>query len=654
MKIVNESHGSTYRLALGLSLISGGLLGLEILYVRMVSILLFPVATFLVISLALLGLGASGGLMSLLPADKINRRLLGLGATGFSYAILLSLAAMWYASESYTLAMLLPVLLSIPMFFGGIALSGVFSLPASRIPILYFADLVGAGASALLVLVALNYLGGVQVALLTGALGLLSAAIFFGRKGRIWALSSLLLFGALLGLSSQLPNGMIPISPKELRLIHRIDGEVDWEYQGWSALARVDVLSVPGDVLQVNGGLPYKLVTHDGGAPSLLLHVDSSTERQLIDDTIFGVPYWIKEAPDVLVIGLGGGPDVVAALAGGAASVTGAEVSPEMIAIVRDHFAEYVGDPYADPRVHIELTDGRHLLASSEDRYDLIQLTGVDTTVASLGGNPNLAENYLYTREAFVEYLDHLNDGGLLSVSFPNVEGLGLRLVALTSQALRAKGVTDFRDHVIVGEMTGYVHVLVSNDPFEPADIETLKEHYQAHPTSVHFPLYHRLFGQPAAEFIAESRLVLVPGDPPAKPYAGFVDALAEGDEENFLTSQPYELEPPTDEWPFFFVLDKFGFRTPNYDALFLTLGALLFFSVLLMIVPPWILRRRGKGIRKYWSVITYFACLGLGFIFVEVVSYSEAESYRWPPFLFVGDCAFGAVDFLRCRELRE
>lgn len=611
---------STTHLALGLSIISGSLLALEILYVRLVSILLFPVATYLVISLALLGLGASGGMLTLIGAERINRRLVGAGAIGFAYAILVSLVAIWFASETSILALLLPLVLSLPMFFGGIALSGVFSMPQSRIPILYFADLVGAGVSALLVLLGLHYLGAIQVALFTAIFGLISGIIFLGREARYLPIASAVLFGLVLVLSLRLPNGIIPISAKELRLLHEMDKEVSWEYQGWSALARVDVLSIPRDQLRLNGGITYKLVTHDGGAPSILLQVDAGADEQLlIEDTIFGVPYWLKEDPKVLVIGLGGGPDVIAALAGGASEVVGAEVNPEMIAIVEDHFSDFVRDPYSDRRVRIELTDGRHLLASSEEKFDIIQLTGVDTTVASLGANPNLAENYLYTREAFTEYLDHLSEDGLLSVSFPNVEGLGIRLLALTSEALETTGIRSFRDHVIVGEMTGYVHVLVSKAPFSEQEIEILEAHYQSEPTSVYFPLYHRLFGTPSEEFIAESRLVLQPGSDPVEPYSGYVDALAADDERRFLVSQPYRLEPPTDEWPFFFVLDRLGFRTPNYDALFLTLGFLFSFSLLLMTVPPLILQRRGLSVSKPWAVIAYFACLGLGFIFIEV-----------------------------------
>lgn len=608
------------RIALGIMLLSGSILALEILFVRFVSILLYPVATYLVISLALLGLGASGGALSLRDARKFTPQSAGYAAIGFSIATLFSLIAIWFAGTSARVAILLPVALAAPMFFAGLAVSTAFSLPRIKIPVLYFADLIGAGAAAGLVLLSLNYLSAIQVTLLVAAIGLMSALLFL--KPRRWLLGLPLLLG-ILGLSAfspNLPHGVSPIAPKELRLMLGLGDGVSWEYQGWSPLARVDVLSLAGDALIEVEDIPYKLVTHDGGAPSLLLRLDGErAEKAIVENSVFGVPYWVKEKPEVMVIGLGGGPDVITALAADAESVLGAEVNPEMIAIVRDQFADFTGDPYSDPKVEIALVDGRHLLASTERRFDIIQLTGVDTTIASLGGNPNLAENYLYTREAFIGYLRHLSHGGVLSVSFPRVEGLGLRLLALASEALEAHGIQSAGDHVIVSEMTGYVHVLIKKQPFTPQEVSIIRSHFDNEPTSVYFPLYHRLFGRPDEEFIAGSRILFAPGIEAENVYVKFLQARQAGNGDRYLADFPYTVEPPKDDWPFFFVLDKWGHQTNNYDILLLTLWILLIVSFALMLLPPFLLRRRGLRLKNGWALAAYFSLLGLGFIFVEV-----------------------------------
>ena len=107
---------------------------------------------------------------------------------------------------------------------------------------------------------------------------------------------------------------------------------------------------------------------------------------------------------------------------------------------------------------------------------------------------------------------------------------------------------------------------------------------------------------------------------PPLEPYRSYLRALDQGTAEGFLAEQPHTLKPPTDDWPFFFVLDKLGYRAANYETLFITLALLLVFSFLLMILPPFLLRRRGLSIPKSGAVVAYFASLGLGFIFVEVL----------------------------------
>ena len=615
------SLSPTSRLAAGVFLISGNLLALEILYVRLVSVLLYPVATYLVISLALLGLGASGGLLSLRDNRSLSARDAGFGAVGFSFAILLSIITVWFADSNPIAALALPIALSLPMFFGGIAISTALSLPESRIPVLYFADLIGAGASAGLVLLSLSYFSPIQISLVIAIMGLVSAILFFNGKKQLYLTAPIIVLCLLLGLAPQMPKGITPISPKELKLMLDVGDEVKWEHQGWSPLARVDVLSIPGDTLTTETEIQYKLVTHDGGAPSILLRAGNASVKQfLIENTIFGVPYWIQENPDVLIIGLGGGPDVLAALAAESTRILGAEVSPEMIAVVGQHFAEFVGHPYSDPRVQIELTDGRHLLAQTDEKFDVIQLTGVDTTIASLGANPNLAENYLYTREAFIEYIDHLDESGVLSVSFPNIDGLGLRLLTLANEALKFHGIGPLSDHVIVSEMTGYVHVLIRKSPYTLEEVDVIRDHYANHPTSIYFPLYNRLFHTPDAEFISESRLVLAPGMVSYNQYGSYIKALQRGDAQSFLSAQPQTLDPPTDDWPFFFVLDKLGYRSVNYDTLFFMLALLLAFSILLTIFPPFILRRRGLSMPKSGAIAVYFACLGMGFIFVEVI----------------------------------
>ena len=140
-----------------------------------------------------------------------------------------------------------------------------------------------------------------------------------------------------------------------------------------------------------------------------------------------------------LVIGPGGGRDLVSALVFGAAHVDGVEINP-IIAddVMRDRFREYSGGIYTNPRVRITIDDGRSFVRRTPDRYDVIQASLVDTWAATAAGAYTLTENTLYTVEAFNDYLDHLTDDGVLTITRWVLDGL--RLVSLAQAACESRG----------------------------------------------------------------------------------------------------------------------------------------------------------------------------------------------------------------------
>ncbi|MFQ5924056.1 MAG: hypothetical protein ACE5M4_14560, partial [Anaerolineales bacterium] len=488
---------------------------------------------------------------------------------------------------------------------------------------------VGAGAA----LLGLRYVGGVQAGVLLAVLGVGSSALLHPRSAfRRFATATGL--ALMLGLTVvSFPRGIVPIAPKELAHFIRLGEPVRWEYQGWDPVARIDVLSLPGDTLDVASLYDYKLVTQDGGAPTLLVHLAGEREAgAFADQTIFGLPYWIKSNPRVLVIGVGGGPDLLAALQYEPERIVGLEVNSQMLAIVDGPFSDFIGNPLDDPRVEVVQGDGRHYIQRSYERFDVIQLTGVDTTVAAVGANPNLAENYLYTTEAFEEYFAHLEPDGLLSLSFPNVPGLGLRLLALIDQALQPSEGSTLADHVVVSEITGFIHVLTKATPFTPAEVKALQSHFEQPVSSVYFPLYNRLFGTPEESFFEVSGILAAPGLERQSIYADFFAAVENARLVEFLAAQPQTLTPPTDDGPFFFVLDRWGASAPNLQTLTLTLAILSIACVGLMIVPPAVLQRRGLKLRGAPFLAAYFLMLGLGFIFIEVVFIQRVSLFLGHP----------------------
>jgi spermidine synthase len=602
-------------------LFSVALLAYEVLTIRLVSILFYPVAAYLIISLALLGLGVGGVTLAIRnPKRPITRSLASKGATIFAIANLLALFVVWFA---YKIPQPIPVIvtaLALPFVFGGWTMTVALALPGASVNRVYFADLLGASVGGAGVFFGLMIFSAPQIMAILSVIGLI-ASFFFAEK----ALPNF--FGAFLFaiivlsiIFARLPYGLVPISPKELALANRLGPSYIWEFQGWNPIARIDVISLPNGCAELPGMPACKLVTQDGGAPSVLLGLSGNQAgSNLFQASIFGLPYWIKSNPDVLVIGLGGGPDIQAALLAGARQVTGVEINKQMVSLVKELYRQFTGSPYEDARVKVVLGDGRNFVRQSGRKYDLIQLTGVDSSVASLGANPNLTENYLYTIEAFSELYDHLAPDGLLSVSFPAVEGLGLKLVATATKVLHQHGVTNPEQHLVVSHITGFVHVLIKRSPFTLAEVDILSSHFNRPVTSFYFPLYNHLFGTPARNLIADSQIMALPGKDFQNIYTDFFEADHFGRAEAFLESQTQFTFPSTDDRPFFFVMDKWGYKAPILQTLVIVIAMLGLTAIILMIIPLLVQNLRGLILPGAPLLAGYFLALGVGYILIEV-----------------------------------
>ena len=190
----------------------------------------------------------------------------------------------------------------------------------------------------------------------------------------------------------------------------------------------------------------------------------------------------------VLVIGAGGGRDILSALVFGAKSVTAVEINKDIIRTVNGRFGDFTGHLDRDPRVRFVNDEARSFVARSKERFDTIQISLIDTWAATAAGAFVLSENSLYTVEAWTTFLQHLSDDGLLSVSrwyFQDRPAEMYRTTTLAVEALRAVGVTDPRRHIVVirnmqlanrpaDTPDGVGTILVSRRPLSDAELDTL------------------------------------------------------------------------------------------------------------------------------------------------------------------------------------
>ena len=171
------------------------------------------------------------------------------------------------------------------------------------------------------------------------------------------------------------------------------------------------------------------------------------------------------------MIGVGGGFDVLAALAADASSVTAIEINSATVEILRHTYRDYFRRWVEDPRVNLVNAEGRHQLSSGEERYDVLQLSGVDSYSGTPGAAHVFSESYLYTEEAFDLYLSRLTDRGILTVGrldYPMAPREVLKLLVLAVGALRRAGVTDPAAHIMMAGQRDatIINLLVKRTPF--------------------------------------------------------------------------------------------------------------------------------------------------------------------------------------------
>jgi hypothetical protein len=632
---------STYA---AIALLSVGVLVLQIALNRVFSFTTWHHLAYISVSLALLGFGASGSVLAAFPglAGARLTRALGLYAGLASLGTLLALLAVgsWppelgsVLRDAGELARLVATFgaVTAPFFFAGLAIAVALREAGPRVNRLYAWDLVGAGLGCSLAVASMNALGA------PGAM--IGVAVCFAGAGAIGAgrsdpalrnanLALLLIAAALLG---PLPRSL-PFAPSSDKLMAPFAETGITHASHWTALFRTDLIGGRGEEMVGGGyriagasplyeapGPEFRLIFHDGGAAAILYRFDPADPGplEMFRHHILTTPYRLLEEPDVLVIGVGGGADVVNAIANGARHVTGVELDPVTVELIRERFADYSGGIFERPDVDLRVGEGRHFLRSTEAGFDLIQMSGVDTLAALSSGAYVLAENYLYTAEAFGELLDRLRPGGLMSVAasdFHWTRGYprhALRFCSLAVEALRRRGVREPHAHVAVlaGE-GGLFEVVIGREALAPDAVAALEQFA----IDEGFELWY-LPGRPERQ-LPEFRSML---ESAGRQRSGFISRT-------FL-----DLRAPTDDRPFFFSFYKWRHLHEHRDevdpghllatgqlVLVLILAIAVAFSALAIGLP---LLRAGGEVRRLpgrWGLLAYFAALGAGFIFAEI-----------------------------------
>lgn len=586
----------------------------QIAATRVLSVVHWYHWAFLCVSLAMLGLGAPGVWFSF--ARRPERQLPGLL---LSSALLLpaSIVAIVKLGDRIQHVGILfsMVCLLLPMLtLGGAVCLLLMQARGASVARMYGFDLIGAALGAVLVIPLLH---AVPSPWLVGALGLLPLAAhvcLYGRpSGAVWGLA-----GAVVALLAWGEPFVLRYSKTYVEA-----GRATPIYERWTPTARLTFFDNVFWLREQRAGFNWGQgsrarpstaeqywIEQDGsaGTPIVRFRGDLGDVEFLLDD-VTSVGYQLRPPRSVAIVGAGGGRDVLTARLAGASAVDAIELNPYIIEALSGRFREFSGDVYHQPGVTAIAGEGRSALTRSERRYDLIQISLIDSWAATAAGAFALSENSLYTVDAFRLYLNRLDERGIVSTSrwatgFSTVETP--RLVLLAQQALREEGVRDPAAHLAVVQAGIVATVLISRSPFTPAELAKLAEIAARRGFVVHFPA--------TPETPADSALTAV---------------LADGGAA--FRERGYRLDPPTDDRPFFFqVVSPFdrmdeasarargGVNSVAIYALQLLMLVMTALTLALFFLP-FLLGGRWRRASGDWRGSLYFGCIGVSFMLVEI-----------------------------------
>jgi len=635
-----------------IALVSATALAYEILLMRLFSIIQWHHFAYMMISLALLGYGASGTFLALarrwlegrfLAAYIVNAALFGVSTV---VCFLLAqtvpfnaLEVLWDPRQPLWL-MLIFLLLFIPFFCVANCICLAFSEFSTQLHRVYCFDLLGAGTGALAI-VGLLFVASPATALqVVGALGLLAAAVAWWECGvqPRWPVVVLLLLAAMV--LSPVARVSLQVSQfkglsQTLRVLNA--EQVDQRSSPLGQLTTVKSLSVPfrhtpGLSLNAPGPIPSQLgVFTDADAMSVLTRFDGDLNKfSYLDYQSSALPYHlleqhVLEQAEVLVLGAGGGADVLQALYHRARNVDAVELNPQIAELVNTAFADFTGALYSLPSVKLHFGEARGFVSASDSRYDLIQVALLDSFSASSAGLYALSENYLYTVEAFGEYLARLQPGGMLSITrwTKTPPRDGLKIFATAIAALERAGVARPGHHLAMIRSWNTSTLLVKNEPFGRDAINHLKAFCRERWFD---PVFYP--GMTGAEANRYNQL--------QEPWY-FVGAghLLGPERAAFMDDYKFNIRPSTDDRPYFShflkwrtlpellaLRERGGMPLLEWGYLILiaTLVQAVLASFFLVLLPLWL--RRGAGTRVAglrWRFMVYFATIGTAFMFVEI-----------------------------------
>ena len=637
-----------------IAIISASALTYEILLMRLFSIIQWHHFAYMIISLALLGYGISGVFVAL-NRDRLSSR--------FPLAIVTNQLLFSFSMPAcFLLAQHIPfnpaeilwtpwqffyfcsiyLLLALPFFFAANVIGLSFYQYKEQISSIYAADLFGAGAGsgvAILLLFLMFPEKVLAVLMLSGILATLMISTFVFHeqhdKTNFWANISMIIgVTAALVLTGWITLNISPYkSQNQLLLIPGTNVIARYSSPlGLISVVRsnnVPLRHAPGLSLNATTEPPEQLaVFTDADNMTAITRYDGNPESlSYLDQTTSALPYHLKPLSNILILGTGTGSDILQANYHAISHIDAVELNPQIIDLVKKKYADFAGHIYDSANLNLYTDEARGYVATTRKSYDLITISLLDAFGASAAGLYSMAENYLYTEQAIQHYLRHVSPNGYLSITRwtkipPRDEA---KLLATVINALEQTHAGQAGRQLLMIRSWQTSTLIVKNGKLSVEEINRLKQF--SNERSFDLVYYPGISLQEANRFNVQREPYL---------YQAAI-ALLSDKSRAFLDAYKFNIEPTTDDRPYFFHFLKWQsfaeilsllhsggtfLLESGYVLLIAALLQAVFASLLLIALPLWIWKDKlgikpGSGF--HLRILIYFFSLGLAFLFIEI-----------------------------------
>ncbi|MGO9139303.1 MAG: hypothetical protein ACLP9S_05000 [Syntrophales bacterium] len=644
---------SIRRIQVSVFFISAAIISYQILLFKMFSIQYWYHFAYLIISIALLGFGASGTFIFLFRRTLKDHfpHVLFVCSLLFVLSIWINiylnrmiafnpLMIVWDKSEIFRL-LYLSLSLFIPFFLGALCIGASFVAASNYIHRIYFANLAGSGLGSLIVLLTFLHVGPYEIMFAITLITILAA--LGGSTTRVRQ-GIVLVAGIAATLIYIFMFRSLPLPMSNFKELSQAENltSARKELEIFGPLGLVTVLDSPAYhyLPDLSLNCPYPLPRQKG------LFLDGNTvgainefsgnlnDIRFMDYRTNSVAYRILNRPHVLIIGGGSGAEILNAMYHGAMSVSVVELNGDVIHLLQGPYKSFSGNIYGSPDTHAFIEEGRGYLQRTAERFDLIEISLMESMGAASAGVYSLNENYLFTTEAIRLCLERLRPEGVLSIStwIKNPPRDNIKLLAMAIEAVERGAKNAPAQAIVMIRSWQTATLLVKNGNFHEKETEAIKEFCKAHLFDISY--------YPGVKERETNIFNKFEGD----PFYSAALSLLSNDRNQFYDTYPYYVRPATDDRPFFSHFFKIellkeyigssnraliSFLDWGYILVWITVCVVSFLGIIFIIAPMPFIIPSSRGLA---SIIIYFGSLGLAYMFLEISILQQFIRYLYDP----------------------